>query len=404
MAKSNWTPMKHEAGGGSGGGGAFAPKPGGGYKVPPIPPGGLANPPMGMPKGMKFPQRNRGGWRPSKGLLGEIGAKAKAFQRFKEWAENFLWPDSPSQMPAGWQIPAGWTQCPTPDCAGSAGAPDFGIWASTTICTGFAPCPPGQAGGVWNTTRRNWGDPHPTREKVLGYKWTSGLHTDGSFRGTIVVQFTRPDGSVTDMPVWQVGRIILPDEFAEPFPDAVARELTYGQPKPKADPRSPAWAFTDLKPRVGVPPWAKPGVDIGPETGGATAPPVVPHLPLPPKKPDKEDKPFPNGIPYGAFGKWYGRVTEFNDMLDCLAESMGQPNPTGPSQERARKVWGMMQENPPDPGAFAMCMARENFQDLVIGKLNKAATRAMNRSPYASPRPGGYRGGGWGSRMHNSGG
>lgn len=142
------------------------------------------------------------------------------------------------------------------------------------------------------------------------------------------------------------------------------------------------------------------------EFGGHGRGKPVDHAPVPPKLPDKENKSL-KAIPYGAFGKWYGRATELNDMLDCMMEAAGEDNPKGPLPKRLKMVWDRYNDPDkpaPDGNKFAMCMARENAQDAAIGALSRGGTRAMNRSPYASQRPGGYRGGGWGTRMHNFGG
>lgn len=375
-------------------------------------------------------QRPRGRTGIPRGLRGGL---LRASRFFPPWLrlpflledlDNWMWPDSPIQQPAGWQIPNGWTKCPQPDCADVWGGPDQGSWVGVSVCQAAGDCPVNVAAGLWGVTRFDWGTVHPTRRTVFALVHTSGNPHDNTARFTWVGQFVRDASLPTTMPEYKVGRVYLPEEFAEPVAEPQTRELTYGitKPKPRAD--SPDWAFADVPyGRPGVRPWSKPAIEIGPSTRprvppgvvppsarppgvrppGGGVPPVIPHNPVPPRRPDREKKPFPKGIPYGEFGKWYGRVTEFNDMLDCLAESMGQRNPKGPTQKRALQVWNMMKENAPDAGAFAACMARENFQDMVIGRLNKAATRAVNRSPYASQRPGGYRGGGWGARMHNMG-
>lgn len=379
-------------GGGGSGFGGFAPKPGGGYKVPPIPPGGLANPPMGLPPGMRFPQKGRGGWRPSRGLLREIATKAKAFERIKQWTQDFMWPDSPAQVgEEGWNVPANWTRCPTPDWAAFSFCgpePDpthyaavDGIFDNST-CAPIGFCPGSQV--IPSALPLPVANTPPFR--VHYYHKTGEPNTFSWLR-----TYNVPAASTTN-DAWTVGRVILPDEFADPFaqPEPRHRELVYGRTSPKTH----------------TPAWVQPALDFGPAPGGVPGKPTD-HWPLPPVRPDREKKPFPGGVPYGEFGKWYGRFTELNDMLDCMMEAAGEKPPKGPLQKRLKQVWDRYNDPDkpaPDGNAFAACMARENAQDMAIGKLSKGATRAMNRSPYASQRPGGYRGGGWGSRMHNFGG
>lgn len=385
---------------GGGGGGGFAPKPGGGYKVPPIPPGGLANPPMGRPRGFTFPPRRIPPWKPSKGFLDELAKKAAAFDRFKKWAENFLWPDSPMMTSDFFGPGGGWIRCanPTQSCEDTWGPPtDQRNVAGSGSCVAFAPCATGQVyGGTGNVAP---GTPAPTTVGRIVYIRQTG--TSGSNRvGTFLAHYYRTvPGPDTSVP-YKLGRVILPDDFVEPIAEPAERDLTQPRTQPRIDPA--------LKPR----PWDQPAVDFEPGTRpkphapGKPGTPTV-HRPLPPVPPDKEKKPFPGGVPYGAFGKWYGRATEFNDMLDCMAEAAGMPKPKGSPQERAKQVWDRYNDPnqpPPDGNAFAACMALENAKDMAVGRLSRGATRAMNRGPYASKRPGGYRGTGGGTRMHNFGG
>lgn len=381
-----------DAGGGrgGGGGGSFAPSPAPSGPVPP----GRTRPPGAAPANAGRPRA--GGWTYPR------LPHAKTSKPFSPWFQQLLarktrialksleWlmPDAAIGEAGGWQIPAGWIQCPTPDCVDVWGAPDYGIWASASTCSAQAPCPGGQAGGSWNTTRRVWGDEHPTRRLVLGYVHTSGNHTDASFRGTIVCQFVRPADLTVPMPEFKVGTVFLPEQFEYPWAEPNAQyqpEIAYGG-KPKVG------AATGIRSA------AKPGVEFAP--GGAAGGVPIVHLPVPPLPGDKERKEPP--FAYGFPGKLYGALTEAGDAARCYVEAKGG-DPKGLGTRGAfREAWRLA--NDPDAPAmdhraFMRCITLASAGDAAVGALKGGAARAMNKSPVTSKRPGGYRGGSWGTRM-----
>lgn len=379
--------------GGGGGGSGFAPSPGrGGMRPPGAPPrvpvaSPAANPPMGMPRGFRFPPKRHGGWKPSKQLLDEIGKKLNGWFNFKKWAEEYG-----GHLP-GEQFGPEWVKTFPSDyhsnfalvllnpvqtlCFGSA-LPQYGIrnvsYVPSTACVNAS----------WSFGTFELAAAQPAAAVVGGHVLLP--HTGPVFTKQPAKIWRRTNAGTT------VNYVVAPQpQF---WPDA--------WPDPLAEPglqvkERPDYGISTLNP-----PWAQPAIDVDP--GGKPNVPTI-HKPVPPVPPDRERKPFPRGIPYGEFGKWYGRATEANDLMDCMAEAAGMPQLKGSPQDRARALWDRYNDPElpaPDGNVFAACMARESAQDAAIGRLSKGTTRALNRSPYASQRPGGYRGGGWGTRMHNS--
>jgi len=125
------------------------------------------------------------------------------------------------------------------------------------------------------------------------------------------------------------------------------------------------------------------------------------HSPTRPPKGDKEKKPPPWA--YGAPGKVYGALTEGGDAAGCMIEAMGGSSKGLGTRGKFLKAWRMANDpegGRPDGDAFVKCMLASQAQDRAIGQLRGGSARAQNRSPYSPKRPGGYRGGGWGTRMH----
>lgn len=319
------------------------------------------------------------------------------------------------QQPDGWQVPAGWTQCATPDCADVWGAPDVGVWASASACTAQAACPTAQAGGVWPTTRRLWGNPHPTRLVVLGYVHTSGNLTDATFRGTIVAQFLRANAGVTTMPEFAQAKaqplpfLLPPAPWFDPLVEVQAQVEADVKAQPAVSPYAQAAVQYKVRPR------AEPGGRGGripphrddPRTGTPPVrgpePVVVPRLP--PRANVKERK---RGVPPWAHAA-VGAFTEAVDFLGCVEAAQGRRLRGGQRepglsyhQKLGDRIAGAAEHaDQTDMWALAECMRNEGASDLLIGKVNRAVNRAM-----AAARKSGYApdvGRGYGSGPHDAG-
>lgn len=366
--------------GGYGGGGAFAPSPG-------FPPPGRTRPPGSVPSPAGRPRRFTipyGRFGKPRGRPGDaVGNQRKAKLAQKLWEEmgfgDWMNPQSPARIAQGYTVPSGWTECPNPlpSCFVTWGA-DFQaafVGPGGGACTPTGTCPTNQAvplavpinSPVWSGA----GD-------LLWLKRTSLLP-----RYTVSKRFARLVPGTGPNPVYRRGFVLLPDQFAAPFPQVEALPETWYPPSTKPGVL------------VGAHPGAKPAVDFKP--GGPVGGRPTVHVPVPPNRGDRERKEKP--FNYGGPGKLYGALTEAADAAACYIEAKGG-EAKGGTRAKFKQAWAIA--NDPDapafnPEAFAMCMAREQAQDAVIGRLSKGAAKAQNR--FGPKRPGGYRGGGWGTRM-----
>lgn len=265
--------------------------------------------------------------------------------------------------------------------------------------------------------------------RIRFYTKTADADPFGNEKGTIISQYRRPTVTGVVPSPWVPGRIVLPEQFEDPFAEPAMQpmEKAYGRVSPGLDyfpeddtalgraarpgnrPGTRPGARPGTRPRPGsgpnVPPWHPPAVDLTPGGPPGGRPGV--HNPRPARPGDREIK---IKMDWGFAGALYGELTEFRDMMDCFAEASGMKPPKGPIGERARRIYDHMNasnpdgspKNPIDAMKFAKCMALANAQDFAIGKLSNEAAKRLNRSPYVAKRPGGYRGGGWSTRMHNS--
>lgn len=389
-----------EAGGTGGGGGWFAPSPG---YAPPRPPGAPPRvspaPPMGAPKNI-FPPRKRGTWQPSRGMKKELEKKASGFFNFLAWAvgdlgiEDFMQPDSPVQSPPGkWQPGGTWIRCPSPTqaCEDTWSPPTVYRFLSTNgaSCTTHSACATNQSYDP--VSARAAGSPVPNGwNRIRFYTKTAEADPFGNEKGTIMAQYRRTVAGEVPSP-WVPGRIVLPEQFEDPFAE------------PAMQPMEKTYAKTRTRTAPGYKPWYQPAIEFNPDVNGGLGVPTV-HKPEPPLPPDREQK---HKMDYGITGKIYGELTEFRDMMDCFASASGMKPPKGPIGDRARKIYDHLNasnpdgspKNPIDTMAFAKCMALANAKDFAIGKLSNETAKNLNKSPYVAPRPGGYRGGGWSTRM-----
>jgi len=280
----------------------------------------------------------------------------------------------------GWNIPAGWTQCATPDCADVHGGPDFGVWSSLTSCSAQPACPLSQFGGVWPTTRLPWGTQHASRRDVLGYKWTSGNYTDATFKGTIVVQFVKVPGT-TSMPTWS-------NPAAAPLPD-LRPPLARPEPavKTKAEPKH------ENKPRPYLPPYVDEADEMEPKprTLVLTSPVVKtkPKLKLGPPGPPPPRTHWrrPDGKKKINMPKWLfvamklnHTASEIMDAVDCLhdalpASAKGGGHPTvggvvyGPTPPAPITKVGDVLDNfeKIDWPKALLCLGYNHFEDKAVG-------------------------------------
>lgn len=132
------------------------------------------------------------------------------------------------------------------------------------------------------------------------------------------------------------------------------------------------------------------------------------HLHVPPGENEKEEKPLDKTG--RSVKEVWGALTEVDDALDCMEKSFKKnPDPRHlkhvPINHRLDlRLYRLIREANAgniDWQAFVNCMAVNNFQDKIIGRLGGGAARQLNRSPYA-PRGRAYRGfgtGGFSTRM-----
>lgn len=390
-------PLVEGYGGGSGG--SFLPGPG-------FPPPGRTRPPGAVPAPSgrvppskwtipKMPHGQRS--RPMSGRFQRL-VEDKARLALKQW-ENFMTPGAPMRTHWRVDLPAGWYRCPTPDWTSSLSCdngqeptPEFWDWQGTgpglSDCNFPVPwgvCPQGQGSAFddpLNTTvgwpadvtsvcytRRTPGIPFPLYDFIRNYR-----------RPSVPGQFG-------PYPVYTPGRVLLPEVFEDPLAEPqFEMEKSYG-----------------VRPRVGALTGAvsaaMPGVEYAP--GGPPGGTPIVHPPVPPRPPHKERKEPP--FRYGAPGKVYGALTEAGDAAKCYIDAKGGDSAGLGTRGALKEAWRLANDPsapPLDGQQFMQCMAAAQLQDAAIGRLSKGAAKAQNRSPYSPKRPGGYRGGGWGTRMH----
>lgn len=359
----------------------------------PLPPG------VPRPKWTRYPKGLRG-----LRFLGPVGQLLQVIVDADEWMR----PGAPVGQPGGWTVPAGWSQCPTPHCDKPV---EQWWWVSGNTCTDMNPA---ECFAITSSLASVApGTPHATRVKLIMQAADDPIFGPDSC--PTVGQFIRDSPTNTNYPSFKVGFVFLPDEFAAPpsLPQ-YAPEKYYGDSRvgavgtaglvtrPHSRPGAPTvpgpYPDPDVEGPVVPPGPGVPAVSVG---GGGNVPPrPTEHFQVPPPRGSKEKKLRWN---YGAAGRVYGGLTEFADMMDCMWEAAGGAGKlTGTMQSKMVKLWRKLNDPEEDysPDQFAYCMAVSSAKDFAIGRLTSGAAKAQNRSPYSSKRPGGYRGGGWGTRMH----
>lgn len=237
------------------------------------------------------------------------------------------------------------------------------------------------------------------------YFATFELAAASSFADTVGEYVTwQPRRSISTGPMARLWRRIA----AGPTVPYVVQPMNHPSPGPLAEPMEKEYPQPETAALPGVKAWERsPSIDFTPDgpPGGTPGE----HENLPPKRPNQEVK---KKMDMGVAGQIYGELTEFRDMMDCFAEASGMKKPKGTIGKRARAIYEHLNatnpdgtpKNPIDTWKFAKCMALANAKDFAIGKLSNETAKNLNRSPYVASRPGGYRGGGWGTRMLNLGG
>lgn len=359
--------------------------------------------------------------KPAPGARPPPSARGFPFRRFGRFLPYIGWglaaweiyewmqPGSPiiAGLP-GWETPAGWIKCPTPSCDFP---PSYFQWSAAIACAPQAQCPAGQGMTSIGSTADTWENyfQHPTRRLLTIGQHTSGVIGTAGARYRLVAAFLRPaDPTPEVQPKYKVGVVVLPDEFTDPYEDMSPEPEKYYEAETGTIGERGGLRLGRVQPNPG--PWPGP-TPIPPPPGPPPTPGALPmeesepgkrktrrgwHVPKPPKPGEKEKK---EKINYGIPGKAYGGLTEIGDAMDCMAEALGIKL-KGTMQQKAKQIWDALKERPMDQFAFAKCMALANISDAIIGKLRREASRRQNNSRYFSPRPRGYRGGGWGTRMH----
>lgn len=360
------------------------PKNGFSRLVPSGSPGGPARPPLvpgGSYKGLsdlaKQAAKHNAALRKMmlKGLLGKIpyAQLVQMLEEFSTWYSE----DNPPivHMPPG----SGWSRCATPNACPPAITHQY-LPGGVGTCTGLPACPNNQ---------------------LLA---ASGAKMIGTFVGSNVAKVWHLQ--LVNKPLPTTWRFHIPEEWVRPVPGTPYAPWVRVPMLPAPIERThwPELSQPRDRPYVRLKPGELVAIEFTPRgpTGGK---PVI-HRPQPPRPPNKELK---RKMDWGIPGKVYGELTEFRDMMDCFAEASGMAKPKGPIGERARRIYEHLNasnpdgspKHPIDSGKFAQCMLLANAKDFAIGKLSNQTAKNLNRSPYVSPRPGGYRGGGFGTRMLN---
>jgi len=146
-------------------------------------------------------------------------------------------------------------------------------------------------------------------------------------------------------------------------------------PYPRVSPRRA------LRPRLR--PYEVPATDVNirPGQSPGTRPRPVPgvHVRMPPRFPDKEKKGIAD---LGLAGKAYGFATEVGDALDCMENSMGVNRPRPKSNRITDRIANIYANfDLIDAQAAIECMAVQNIQDEVVGRLSKV--KPMTNRPFS---------------------
>jgi len=331
---------------------------------------------------------------------------------FQPWPVPWMAPQSPGRIPTGTYHPAGWWRCGTPlqSCHNTHAPPDKQkeSLGAALLCGNpqLGNCPTNQV--IAGTVPINSPLAVPTNKEI----WWLRTNTAGNF--AITDRWWRETNTAA-IPLYRRGRVVLPAEFASPgddpfpFPEKNG-EKYYGNNQVGAV--GQAGLITRGRPIGGTRPIGQPDPDVqypppppGPGVpavnwpgGGGPGRPGT-HVPAPPAPGDKEKKEPP--FDYGAAGKVYGALTEGGDVAKCYIDAKGGDSAGLGTRGAFKEAWKRANDPsapPLDGGKFMACLAAAQAQDKAIGKLSNATAKAQNRN--ASKRPGGYRGGGWGTRMH----
>lgn len=319
-----------------------------------------------------------------RGLFGPVGL-ALTLVDLTEW----MMTQPETNIPAAWDIPAGWMKCPTPNCEGPI---DYYGWASTTgDCAPFATCPVGQAVSSLSTGNGTLpGVVHPTRRGLIMCDHTSGTIGTSGARYTMRHQFIRASSAVKTLPQFMPAtvkpRVVqpAPATLAPPRPSDAVK--TYPRARPRDRPRA----------RPNPRPWEVPAVTINVPPKGPQTITDTPH-PLQPPGPGMKEKKWRLTDP--KLAKFYGTLTEFADAADCaiknIANKKRRPPPPKTLHGKLKYIHDNMGDL--DMAGFAMCLAADHIEDKIIGKVNQLANRITKDKNWV--RPVGVGRGSFGARM-----
>lgn len=141
-----------------------------------------------------------------------------------------------------------------------------------------------------------------------------------------------------------------------------------------------------------------------PGTGGGIIVTDDPVNNVPPGPTEREVKTkTPLGKSLASLRHQYGKVTEVADIVKCLEKSLPKGHPCRRMGRGLHERVACVIEHAADIdlGAAATCIATDQVQDAVIGKLSRGASRNLQSSPYTPKRPYplGPLTGGFGARM-----
>lgn len=172
-------------------------------------------------------------------------------------------------------------------------------------------------------------------------------------------------------------------------------------------------------PHVLTPPAAQERVRQYPRPEPETEPLGVTSIRLTPRGPVKVPTTFQPPLPgneetklrivTGLIGRGYGGLTELEDAMDCMIKAIkdGTPTVIAGGKRRPKPYQGKTMQDKAryivqnrrfiDWRSFAQCMLISHAKDKIIGKVNRAATKAATQNPYWK-RPVGPSAGGWARR------
>jgi len=201
------------------------------------------------------------------------------------------------------------------------------------------------------------------------------------------------------MPVFSPGTGVIVLPMDDPF--SYPQGQTQMQPSPEGR--------TSNRVVVGLRPYEVEAASVTiPGKGPPVKNPDDVHLNVPPGRGEREEKHIDNRGK--SIGDVYGAFTEADDVAKCVLKSVGKKdwgslrkqgfNPYGKPQRAAMAAAAAVQGKV-DWKAALTCVALNNAQDEVVGRLSRAGSRRLQHSEYSPRRtsPVGWGVGGFSTRM-----